>query len=720
MSADGGDDEFGSYDVPGLYLGSNAPLDEVHVLSIHLVAKATVDAVVREAVEDLTRAVAGATQWLAGAVRGEMISQAVADAESRENNLSDVKEEREQPSPTEPFEAVETLQRQETLQSLTRVSSAAIHAVAKATVDAATDEALKEVVQAVERATEWFSQAVENELVAESVDPDEGVAFHDATEWITQAARSELIAHAVVDATPSETPPASHVEQSIIETPEVATALDAPRLSSLVTTGVRELAEVTAEAAVSKALENVARASGEASQWLTHAVSEELLAEAVVDAPPEDEPHADGTDINCTGSTDSEEPQQPSPLAEVETYTTSVYVPALRIPNAVPRSPERAAECHELAVPFVNGVLSSALHHAIPASSPEPQEYADDAYEDYTPINSPTSEDNSPLPSTRSPEQDTPQDVPPAILSGRATPPDTTPTPRRKSPITSKRGLGTPSSAPPAMPSSRVGAETSTEEVSEPPPSTLPPLVLPEVQLTGRTKHRHLKTPQKTPRHSSSGSNVDDEEEAFTMDTSCSSTSRPNEPTSRASVAVELELTPMSSARAAALIYAQQPPSSSRHHRQHHHHKPKKLRDSASQTSPPPSPSLTSLPRQPLVGAREGSNVCELPKTQTSHSKHSPRGDRTSPENGVEKKAEGSNNSLLAPLSKTPAMPPSADSSTTKSSSPSRSLTSHGLGHRQKGGSGSSPSKRSGYCQRCVFEGRSCKINDCLKHQVLK
>lgn len=28
--------------------------------------------------------------------------------------------------------------------------------------------------------------------------------------------------------------------------------------------------------------------------------------------------------------------------------------------------------------------------------------------------------------------------------------------------------------------------------------------------------------------------------------------------------------------------------------------------------------------------------------------------------------------------------------------------------------------KRSGFCQMCVQEGRSCKINDCLKHQLLK
>lgn len=33
----------------------------------------------------------------------------------------------------------------------------------------------------------------------------------------------------------------------------------------------------------------------------------------------------------------------------------------------------------------------------------------------------------------------------------------------------------------------------------------------------------------------------------------------------------------------------------------------------------------------------------------------------------------------------------------------------------------SSPTKkRSGFCQMCVLEGRSCKINDCLKHQLLK
>ncbi|KAG1695784.1 hypothetical protein DVH05_019123 [Phytophthora capsici] len=156
-------------------------------------------------------------------------------------------------------------------------------------------------------------------------------------------------------------------------------------------------------------------------------------------------------------------------------------------------------------------------------------------------------------------------------------------------------------------------------------------------------------------------------------------------------------MTPKSSARAAALIYAQKPPSS-RHH-QHHHHKSKKLRDSATQTSPPSSPPLQPIPREFLPGFHDGSN--------SNEQLHQPQ--YTPP---LESKKSETSSILLAPLSKAvPVISPSKDP-TTKASSPSRSLKNHG--HKP------SPNKRSGYCQRCTFEGRSCKINDCLKHQALK
>ncbi|GMF41433.1 unnamed protein product [Phytophthora fragariaefolia] len=241
--------------------------------------------------------------------------------------------------------------------------------------------------------------------------------------------------------------------------------------------------------------------------------------------------------------------------------------------------------------------------------------------------------------------------------------------------------------------------------------SILPPLVLPGIQgipQSGKTNLHHHKTPRKTPRF---------DQAIFVSDssrTAPSSSSRLEKLTPRSPIEAELDLTPLSSARAAAQIYAQQPPLLRPHH--HQHHKSKKLRDAASQTSPPLSPSLTTLPRQPLVGVHDDSHSGELPKTQTARLKHSPRG-IPSPGNDVAMKADGgSSNTLLAPLVKTPAATPSTDASSTKELSPSRTHRNHAHGHQK----GSTSPKRSGYCQRCLFEGRTCKINDCLKHQVLK
>ncbi|KAL3657704.1 hypothetical protein V7S43_017279 [Phytophthora oleae] len=653
--------------VPALFFDKHSPLDEKYISSVHSIAETTVHDVVQEAVEDLTRAVADATQWLADAVRGELLSQSVASAEPIEEGQTEL-------SFTEPPESVESLQAQsETLPltlSLTQPSSAVVHAVAKATVEAVTVEALKNIVQAVEKATEWFSQAVENELVSKSVAPDESVVLDNATEWSTESDDNAPIVHAVTGAS------IVFIDPDITEIPE---AVDAPQLSlqasEISVSHLHELAKATTEEVVRRALDDVTKAIGDASQRFTQDVSGELLAKAVAEATPEE--------------------NSPSLIADID---PPAPVPALQLPHSAPSSPEQAAECHELAVPFVNDVVSTALQQVKPANPLESEEYANEEYEEYTPINSPAASSRSPLPSSRSAEQETQPEIQANVASGRATPPDTKATPRKKSPITSKRGLGTPrlkekapSSAPPLLPSPRTD-----EPPTEPAPSILPPLVLPVVQSTAKTKR--LKTPRKTPRVASSN-----DEEVYAMDSSRSSSSRLNKHSSRVPIATaELELTPKSSARAAALIYAQQPPSS-RHH-QHHHHKPKKLRDYATQTSPPPSPPL---PRQFLPGVQDESNSNEQPKPQ---SKHSPR-DTPSLESSVVKKPESSSNTLLAPLSKTPVISPSTDSST-KASSPSRSHKSHG--HKP------SPNKRSGYCQRCTFEGRSCKINDCLKHQALK
>lgn len=279
MSVGSSGDELETPGVPPLYPGNNSPLDETLTLSIGLVAKSTVDAVVQEAVEALAQAVAGATQWFVDAARGEFISQAVITADPPD---PDPVEEDGKHATASPPDLVKPLP------LLTRPPSAVIHAVAKATVDAATQEAVNEVVRAVEKATEWITQAVENELVSETMDPDEGIAIHNATEWIAQAVRSELVAHAVADASPS-IDAAIEEDEEPPDTPEVVRAHSIPRLSfqdDVPVAAIRELAKATAEEAVGIACENVAQAIGLASTWLAQAVRGELVAQTVADASP--------------------------------------------------------------------------------------------------------------------------------------------------------------------------------------------------------------------------------------------------------------------------------------------------------------------------------------------------------------------------------------------------------------------------------------------------
>ncbi|RAW32449.1 hypothetical protein PC110_g11227 [Phytophthora cactorum] len=461
--------------IPALNLGRKTPPDEVHSSSIHTIAKATVDEVVQGAMQALAQVGAGTTQRLDGDVHGELIPHAEPPGENLDEAIRS------------------SSQAEETIQPMNRTPSSTIHAVAKATVDAVTEEAVKDIVEAVEMATEWISRAVENELVSSCLDPNEDIAFHNATEWITQAVRSELIAHAVADAVPSGTCTPSE-EQATAGALEVATTHDVPRLSlpgcESIIAHACALAKLTAEEAVTKALEDVARAIGDA---MTQGVNGEC-------ASPEDESHIDNGDNN---STEVEEPQQPPPTTDES--DVSLLVPALQIPNTAGESSKTAEEL----------VTEVTLHQDAPTSSRD----VDDGYDDYTPINSPTTEEEpskTPIASTCSPDQDT-QSIPSVILPGRATPPDSKPTPRRQSPITSKRGLGTPrlkedspSSAPPAIPSSPIIDETPTE-LSVSSHSTLPPLILPGVQPTARSKPHQHETPRKTSRQSSSGSNAGNE-----------------------------------------------------------------------------------------------------------------------------------------------------------------------------------------------------------------
>ncbi|POM63523.1 Hypothetical protein PHPALM_21063 [Phytophthora palmivora] len=672
--------------VRALYIGNNP----IHALSVHAVAKATVEAVVQEAVAALAHGVVDATYRSTGAVRDEMIFQTV-EIDDEPKQLLSKHSQRDETLQTEVLHPL--LPRPPTS---SRSSSAMIHAVSKATVDAVTDEAVRVIVEAVGKATEWISQAVSNELVSQSVNPIETVALHNATEWII---------HAVDGATSSTNNCADSVEQQeCFSTSAIVAGLDVPRLSCKAPTAVvHALAKELTETAVNTALHNVIQTVR------VQAAPGELVTQTIIDTSSHDETHTDEADNNFTVTSELEEPQQSSP--SVEKYDTPVHVPALRLPNATDNSSEAVAKYHDQAVLLINDVFSSALRLAVPVTSPEPQEYEDDGYEDYTPINSPTSEDTSST-SPRLPEQGA-QFIPPVILSGRATPPDTKLTPRHISPITTKRGLGTPtprdnapSSAPAAIPSPRIVQEPPTD-LAEPEPSqqTLPLLALPAVQVSGRMKQQL--TPRRTPRQSSPVSNSN--EELYSMESPRTSSSRHNKHTPRTTISAEFELTPKSSARAAAIIYTQ--PPSSQHHP--HRHKSKKLRDSASQTSPPPSPPSTSFPCQLPLGMHENSNSSDLPKARASHSKRN----LSPPENFSERKTEGSNNTLLAPLPKTSIIP--SPSKTKSPTSPSRPHMSSGHSHKGHGG-GPSPNKRSGYCSRCVFEGRSCKINDCLKHQLLK
>ncbi|KAG6617492.1 Serine carboxypeptidase [Phytophthora cinnamomi] len=359
MSVGNGDgDELETPGVPLLYLGNNAPVDETLALSISIVATATVDPAVQEAVEELAQAVVGATQWFADTVRGELISQAAITVDTPVTKPVEEENKHDSSSPI-----VSPLRLGEHLPIVNRPQSAIIHVVAKAAVDAAIHGAVKQVIRAVDKATEWITQAVENELVSQAVDPAEGTTIHNVTEWITQAVRSELVAHAVADAIPlSDT---STISMDA-DTPEVPVH-DAPRLSlhdEPSIAAVRELAKVTAEAAVSIALQSVAQAIGDASNWLTQAARGELLAEAVIEASPgpDDVPQVDEILMGLIAPQ-----QQPSP--STEDYL--INVPALQLPNSAPVS---SVVMTELAVPFVNEVVASALNQAVPVSSPEPED----------------------------------------------------------------------------------------------------------------------------------------------------------------------------------------------------------------------------------------------------------------------------------------------------------------------------------------------------------
>ncbi|KAG1695785.1 hypothetical protein DVH05_019124 [Phytophthora capsici] len=348
--------------IPALYHDKDCRLDEKYISSVHSIAETTVHHVVQETVEDLTRAVAEATQWLSEAVRGELLSQVVASADK--TLMEEGKAENFHP--------------------LTQTSSAVVRSVAKATVEAVTNEALEDIVQAVEKATEWLCQAAENELISQAVAPDECVAIDTD-----------------VDDNPPVIPEAVDVPHFSLRSREISVS------------HLHELAKATAEDVVRRALEDVTKAIGDTSQSLTQVVN----TEATEAMPDENSP----------------------PL--IAEFDPPAPVPALQLPNSTLSTPQQVAGCHDLAVPFVNGIVLTALQQVKPDNPLESEEYANEEYEEYTPINSPTSEavtSPSPIPSTRPSEQpeipaplaETQPEIPVNVVSGRATPPEPMATPR--------------------------------------------------------------------------------------------------------------------------------------------------------------------------------------------------------------------------------------------------------------------------------------------------
>lgn len=142
------------------------------------------------------------------------------------------------------------------------------------------------------------------------------------------------------------------------------------------------------------------------------------------------------------------------------------------------------------------------------------------------------------------------------------------------------------------------------------------------------------------------------------------------------------ELTILSSARAAAAIY--QPPQTTQ--------------------SPPKSR------RQADIDKNEDESIAK-PKSPKPHISNKQR---------LEPHKQGTN-TQLPPAAAPPSPLRIASSNTTMmDATQSNGTRKSPPKHHRTNGESKSPKKRSGYCQRCVFEGRSCKIADCLKHQLLR
>lgn len=253
---------------------------------------------------------------------------------------------------------------------------------------------------------------------------------------------------------------------------------------------------------------------------------------------------------------------------------------------------------------------------------------------------------------------------------------------RRKSPNLQKRHLVKKDTTPPssAIAGRLEQQQSSSAPVGEenpglpPPPSTAP---------------SHLKSPREPARHKlRKPKTAETNDEASTLESTKLSLKLP---LSRDALGSDgLLASPKSSAREALEIYRPRqttetstvkPLSSHRHPRRHPHH----IQNS-------------------------------IVATETSYSRDSPRADAIAEaQKTVKSRPAKDSSTLLLPLASSVPPPPTLAAATSpkiKARSPAHSPT-----HKRV----KSPVKtRSGYCQLCVYEGRSCKINDCLKHQFIK
>ncbi|RLN89511.1 hypothetical protein BBJ28_00002023 [Nothophytophthora sp. Chile5] len=328
-------------------------------------------------------------------------------------------------------------------------------------------QAVHDVVQVVQDATQWLSQAVGHELLSQavaaasdgttrvetycescsgahglplpSIEPPNArihavaeatvdavvhEALHDvtqavesATEWLTQAVRGELVSHAVAEASTAVAPTAEPSTVGLEADETSSTPHEAAK--ALLSLNVHAVAEATADAVVLEAVQSVTQAVEDATDWLTLAIGDELVSRAVADAASIAE-----VDPARGSNASSEAEREPSSSAGA----APIQVPRLRLPRsahdreqASAASLEASHHCLQLAQPFVAQAISSALRQTLAFQKTPANEH--------TPIAaSPQGKTSTAVPASAPVVESAPQ--PTTSLIGEAAPPDTPPTSR--------------------------------------------------------------------------------------------------------------------------------------------------------------------------------------------------------------------------------------------------------------------------------------------------